>query len=185
MPEAVEIAAGGRVAMGNDCSVGTRQANDGGWPGALPIRHRDSVIVDLSVIVNGYWSDGCITCVAGEPTATQRTLHKIVSEALEIGRNMLRPGAVAGDIDRAMRRHIEQAGYTPYWHHGGHGIGVVGHESPRILQYNAETLQANMVIMLEPGIYLPGETGVRLEDGYLITVDGYEQLTHHDKSLAS
>jgi Xaa-Pro aminopeptidase len=62
---------------------------------------------------------------------------------------------------------------------------VVGHESPRILQYNAETLQANMVIMLEPGIYLPGETGVRLEDGYLITADGYEQLTHHDKSLAS
>jgi Xaa-Pro dipeptidase len=83
---AVEIAAGGRVAMGNDCIVGTRQANDGGWPGALPIRHQDSVIVDLSVIVNGYWSDGCITCVAGEPTAMQRTLHKIVSEALEIGR---------------------------------------------------------------------------------------------------
>lgn len=182
---AVEKAAGGRVAMGNDCIVGTRQANDGGWPGALPIRSQDSVIVDLSVIVNGYWSDGCITCVAGEPTAAQRTLHKLVSEALEIGRGLLRPGAVAGDIDRAMRRHIEQASYTPYWHHGGHGIGVVGHESPRILQYNAETLQANMVIMLEPGIYLPGETGVRLEDGYLITVDGYEQLTHHDKSLAS
>ena len=69
-----------------------------------------------------------------------------------------------------------------YPHHSGHAVGVSVHEEPRIVPYNDTILEAGMVIMLEPGIYLPGETGVRLEDGMLITQDGVEVLTTHDKS---
>jgi Xaa-Pro aminopeptidase len=81
-----------------------------------------------------------------------------------------------------VRQFIAAAGYPVYPHHTGHGVGVTGHEAPRIVPYNNEVLAEGMVIMLEPGIYLPGETGVRLEDALLVTATGAEVLTRHDKS---
>jgi Xaa-Pro aminopeptidase len=84
-----------------------------------------------------------------------------------------------------MRHAIEAAGYPVYPHHSGHGVGVSGHEQPRIVPHSDETLAAGMVIMLEPGIYFPGETGVRLEDGFLITETGAVSLTAHDKHLTN
>jgi Xaa-Pro aminopeptidase len=141
------------------------------------------LVVDLSTILHGYWSDSCATYYAGEPTPQQVTMHRTAQEALEFGISLVRPGAVAREIDRKIRQFIADAGYPVYPHHTGHGIGVIGHESPRIVPYNEETLQEGMVIMLEPGIYLPGETSVRLEDGLLVTSDGVEVLTKHDKSL--
>lgn len=180
---AVNRAAGQRVPLGNDCAVGHRQANIGGWPLDYEIRPNDSFIVDLSTILHGYWSDSCATYYANEPTAQQKTLHGIITDALAFGASLLRPGAVAKEIDRKLRQFIAEAGYPVYPHHSGHGVGVSGHEAPRIVPYNDEVLQEGMVILLEPGIYLPGETGVRLEDAYLITADGAEVLTQHDKSL--
>ena len=82
-----------------------------------------------------------------------------------------------------MRHAVEAAGYPVYPHHSGHGVGVSGHENPRIVPYSEERLEAGMVVMLEPGIYFPGETGVRVEDGYLIGEDGAIQCTAHDKRL--
>jgi len=180
---AIQQAAGERVPITNDCIVGYREVNFTGWPLDLPVREGDSVIVDLSTIQHGYWSDSCATYVAGEPTARQRELHGVIRATLARGASLLRPGAVASDIDRAMRQFIADAGYPPYTHHGGHGVGVSGHEAPRIVPYNREVLAPGMVIMLEPGIYFPRETGVRLEDAFLITEDGAEQLTQHDKAL--
>ncbi len=180
---AVEAAAGARVPMGNDCVVGYRQENIGGWPLDYVLRRGDSLIVDLSTIQHGYWSDSCATYFAGEPDARQQTLHQVVSAALALGASLLRPGAVAGDIDRALRQFIADAGFPVYPHHTGHGVGVSGHEAPRLVPYSREVLQPSMVILLEPGIYFPGETGVRLEDAFLITESGAEQLTAHDKSL--
>jgi Xaa-Pro aminopeptidase len=90
---------------------------------------------------------------------------------------------VAREIDQKVRDFIAQAGYPVYPHHTGHGVGASGHEAPRIVPYNDEVLQEGMVIMLEPGIYFPGETGVRLEDAVLVNAGGAELLTHHDKSL--
>jgi Xaa-Pro aminopeptidase len=78
---------------------------------------------------------------------------------------------------------MANAGYPVYPHHTGHGVGVSGHEAPRLVPYNDEVLEEGMVIMLEPGIYLPGETSVRLEDAVLIQRNGVEVLTHHDKSI--
>ena len=176
---AVQQAAGCRVPMGNDCVVGYRQANIGGWPLDYPLHEKDSIIVDLSTIRHGYWSDSCDTFYAGEPTPKQKELRAIAAEALTLGASLLRPGAVARDIDRALREFMAQAGQTVYPHHSGHGVGVSGHEAPRIVPYNEETLATGMVILLEPGIYLPGETGVRLENAYLITADGAERLTTH------
>lgn len=181
--QAVEAAAGCRVPMGNDCVVGYRTENIGGWPLDYALHPGDSIIVDLSTIRYGYWSDSCATYVAGAPTPRQRAIHQVVGEALAFGASLLRPGAVAGEIDRQLRRFIADAGYPVYPHHSGHGVGVTGHEAPRIVPYSQEILAPGMVILLEPGIYFPGETGVRLEDAFLITEEGAIQLTTHDKRL--
>jgi Xaa-Pro aminopeptidase len=110
-------------------------------------------------------------------------MHHTVAEALEFAISLVRPGAVAKEIDAQVRQFIADAGYPVYPHHTGHGVGVSGHEAPRIVPYSQEILEEGMVILLEPGIYLPGETGVRLEDALLVTSDGAEVLTRHDKSL--
>ncbi len=180
---AVEQAAGCRVPMGNDCVVGYRQENIGGWPLDFALRDGDSIIVDLSTIRYGYWSDSCATYVAGVPDERQRAIHRVASEALALGAGLLRPGAVAGEIDRRVRAFIADAGYPDYPHHTGHGVGVTGHEAPRLIPGSTAVLEAGMVILLEPGIYFPGETGVRVEDAYLIVEDGAQRLTTHDKSL--
>jgi Xaa-Pro aminopeptidase len=163
--------------------VGYREQNIGGWPLDYEIRPQDSLIVDLSTILYGYWSDSCATYFAGQPTPHQTAIHRTVSQALELAISLVRPGAVAREIDQKVRQFIADAGYPVYPHHTGHGVGAIGHEAPRLVPYSQEVIQAGMVILVEPGIYLPGETGVRLEDALLVTADGVEVLTKHDKSL--
>jgi Xaa-Pro aminopeptidase len=180
---AVEAAAGQRVPMGNDCVVGYRQENIGGWPLDHALRPGDSLIVDVSTLLHGYWSDSCATYFAGAASPRQQAIYAVVSEALALGASLLRPGALAGDIDRRVRAFIAGAGYPVYPHHTGHSVGVTGHEAPRLVPNSREVLAPGMVILLEPGIYFPGETGVRLEDAFLITAEGAVQLTAHDKSL--
>lgn len=180
---AIEKAAGQRVPLGNDCVVGYRQENVGGLPLDYEIRAGDSAIVDLSTILHGYWSDSCAAYYAAEPSAKQRAMHHTAQRALDLGITLIKPGAVARDIDARVREFLRKEGYPVYAHHTGHSLGVTSHEDPRIVPYNEQVLQANMIIMLEPGIYYPGETSVRLEDALLVTHDGAEILTHHDKSL--
>jgi Xaa-Pro aminopeptidase len=180
---AIQRAAGRRLSLGNDCVVGYRQNNVGGWPEDLEIRAGDAVIVDLSVVYRGYHSDSAATYYAGEPSAKQQDMHRTVARALEQGLALIKPGAVACDIDRSVRQCIAAAGHPVYAHHTGHGVGLSPHEDPRIVPYNRQVLAQGMVLMLEPGIYYPGETGVRLEDAVLVTDTGAEVLTHHDKSL--
>jgi Xaa-Pro aminopeptidase len=180
---AIQHEAGCRVPLGNDCVAGTRLANIGGWPLAHALRPNDSLIVDLSTLLHGYWSDSCATYVAGDPPAQLLEMHAAVGEALALGASLLRPGAVACEVDRVLRQFVARAGYPVYPHHSGHAVGVSGHEAPRIVPDSQEVLQPNMVILLEPGIYLPGQMGVRLEDAFLITETGAEQLTHHEKQI--
>jgi len=184
MHSAIQEKAGSRVPFGNDCVVGHREGNNiGGWPLDHEIRPNDSLIVDLSTILYGYWSDSCATYYPNEPTPQQVAMHKTAAEALDFGISLIKPGAVAKEIDQKVRQFIADAGYPVYPHHTGHGVGVSGHEGPRIVPYNDEVIEEGMVILLEPGIYLPGETGVRLEDAMLVTSNGVEMLTGHDKSL--
>ncbi len=177
---AIESAAGRRVPLGNDCVLSRRAS--GGWPLDFQIGPEDSVIVDLSVILDGYWSDSCGTYYPGERTALQAKIHRVVLDALEFGISLVRPGEVAKDIDQKVRQYISNTGYPVYHHHTGHSVGVSGHEAPRIVPYSDEVLREGMVIMLEPAIYIPGQTGVRLEDAVLVKTSGPELLTHHDKS---
>jgi Xaa-Pro aminopeptidase len=183
MHETVQQAAGRRVPFGNDCVVSHRQANIGGWPLNYKIEPNDSLTVDLSTVLHGYWSDSCATYYATPPTPQQAAAHKTVSDALDFAISLIRPGVVAKEVDQKVRQFIADAGYPVYPHHTGHSVGVSGHEAPRIVPYSQEVLAEGMVIMLEPGIYIPGEISVRLEDGMLITADGVEILTKHDKSL--
>lgn len=180
---AIEKAAGQRVPLGNDCVVGYRQENIGGAPLDYEIRAGDSTIVDLSTVLHGYWNDSCATYYAGEPSAKQRAMHQTVERALELAISRVKPGAIAREIDARVREFMRREGYPVYPHHTGHSLGVTSHEEPRLAPYNDMTLQENMIIMLEPGIYFPGETSVRLEDAMLVTSDGAEILTRHDKSL--
>ena len=180
---AIERKAGHRVPFGNDLVVGYREQNIGGWPLDYEIRPGDAVIADLSTVLHGYWSDSCATYYAGEPSAEQKKMHRTIEEALDFAISLIRPGAIAREIDQQVRQFIQDAGYPVYPHHTGHGVGVTGHEAPRIVPYNDEVLEPGMVILLEPGTYVPGQTGCRLEDAVLVTADGAEVLTTHDKSL--
>lgn len=180
---AIQAAAGERVAVGNDCTVGYREMNIGGWPGTWPIREGDSFIVDLSTQLGGYWSDSCATYYAGPPSERQIAMHRTARAALDLAISLVRPGAIAGEIDRQVRRFIADAGYPVYPHHTGHGVGATPHEEPRIVPYNRVVLEPGMVVMLEPGIYFPGETAVRLEHAVLVTEGAAEILTSHDVEL--
>jgi Xaa-Pro aminopeptidase len=159
-----------------------RADNLGSWPTDYRLHPQESIIVDLSAIYEGYWSDSCAVYYTGERTDRQAAIHKTVLAALELGISLIRPGAIAKEIDQALRKFIADAGYPVYYHHSGHGVGTSGHEAPRIVPYSDEVLREGMVIMLEPAIYFPGETSVRLEDAILVTTTGGEVLTHHDKS---
>jgi Xaa-Pro aminopeptidase len=180
---AIQQQAGRRVPLGNDCIVNYRSENIGGWPLDHVLHPGDSLIVDLSTQLHGYWSDSCGTYYPAEPTPQQRAIHQTAQNALDFAISLIRPGAVAGDIDQKVRQFMSDAGYPVYPHHTGHGVGASGHEAPRLVPGSDHILEAGMVIMLEPGIYLPGEAAVRLEDALLVTADGAELLTHFDKTL--
>jgi Xaa-Pro aminopeptidase len=179
---AIQQAAGCRVSLGNDCTVG-RRAHSGGWPLDIEIQPGDSFVVDLSTHLHGYCSDSCATYYAGEPSAKQRAMHQTALDALDLAISLVKPGAVAGAIDRQIRQFMVDAGYPVYFHHTGHAVGASPHEEPRIVPYNDMALAAGMVLMLEPGIYFPNETAVRLEHAVLVTDSGAEILTTHDISL--
>lgn len=177
---AINNEAGMPLPLGNDCVVGYRSPNNiGGAPADNIIRHDTALIVDISTIVDGYWSDSCATYYPHQPTPRQQELHKIVEEALDYTISLIKPGAIARDIDASVRGFMQQRGLPVYPHHTGHGIGIAPHESPRLVPYNEETLQVGEIIMIEPGIYFPGETSVRLEHALLVTHDGVEILTKH------
>lgn len=180
---AAQQAAGQRLLLGNDCVVNTRTNNIGGWPLAHILQPGGSIIVDLGTCVNGYWSDSCATYYPAEPTDAQRKLHQHVADALDFAISLVKPGVAANEIDRQVRAFMVDAGYPVYPHHTGHGVGVSSHEEPRIVPYSTTPLEAGMVIMLEPGVYFPGEAAVRLEHALLVTPDGAEILTTHNTKL--
>lgn len=183
---AIERETGYRVPLGNDCIVSYRPGegnNIGGWPLDHVIKPDTALIVDLSTRDAGYWSDSCGTYYPQAPTNEQAAMHRMAQDALDYAISLIRPGAVAHEIDEKVRNFVRQAGYPVYPHHTGHGVGVSPHEEPRIVPYSDVVLQPGMVIMLEPGTYLTDHTGVRLEDAVMVTADGVEVLTTHDKGF--
>jgi Xaa-Pro dipeptidase len=128
--------------------------------------------------VDGYISDLTRTFAVGEVQEEYHQIFDIVAEANAAGRAAGKPGAPCSAVDRAARGVIEESGYGKYFtHRTGHGIGLEAHEEPYMRGDNEQVLQPGMVYTVEPGIYLPGRNGVRIEDNVVITSDGNECLS--------
>jgi Xaa-Pro dipeptidase len=134
--------------------------------------------------VGGYIADITRTFVVGEPDPELTDIYSVVQAANRAGRAAVRPDVPAEEIDRAARQVIEDAGYGEYFiHRTGHGIGLEVHEPPYIVAGNRELLEPGMTFTVEPGIYLPGRGGVRIEDDVLVTLDGGETLSTFPREL--
>ena len=146
--------------------------------GSRLLQDGDAVVIDLGGRRAGYWSDITRIAVVGEPTTECREVIDVVEQAVQAAMAAARPGATAGDVDAAARDTIEAAGYGEYFvHRTGHGLGVSVHEQPWIVARSADVLREGMVFSIEPGIYLPGRFGVRLEEIVFLTADGCERLS--------
>lgn len=146
-----------------------------------PLRPGDTVIMDVGLIWKHYCSDMTRTVHFGEVSDEQKRVHEIVTAANRAGIAMCRPGVKMKDIDRASRKVIEDAGYGKYFtHRTGHGIGLDEHEFPDVSSVSEVVARPGMIFSVEPGIYLPGKFGVRVEDLVAITEDGCEVLTRYD-----
>ncbi|MFF3887263.1 aminopeptidase P family protein [Streptomyces sp. NPDC001914] len=144
----------------------------------------DMVVLDFGGLKDGYGSDTSRTVHVGEPTDEERKVHDIVREAQEAGFRAVRPGAACQDIDRAARAVIEAAGYGEYFiHRTGHGIGVTTHEPPYMVEGEEQPLVPGMCFSVEPGIYLPGRFGVRIEDIVTVTEDGGRRLNNTSREM--
>ncbi|ASJ10708.1 peptidase M24 [Thermococcus sp. P6] len=163
---------------------GPRSALPHGIAGDRRIERGDLVVIDEGALYRHYNSDMTRTIVAGSPNEKQKDIYYAVLEAQKKGVEMARPGAKAKDVDGAVREVIAEYGYGDYFIHStGHGVGLEIHEWPRVSQQDDTELRPGMVITVEPGIYLPGFGGVRIEDTVLITREGPVRLTKTEREL--
>ena len=151
---------------------GTRQKRD--------LHDGDIVLVDGGCSVEGFRSDVTRTVVFGKASERQKEVFKAVLEAQQTAHEAVKPGVTCGEIDRAARSVIEKAGFGPRYkyfaHRLGHGIGMDGHEYPYLVKENPLILEPGMTFSNEPGIYIYGEFGVRIEDCFVVTDNGAKML---------
>ena len=153
-------------------------------PSARVIAPGELVVCDFGCIVDGYCSDMTRTVSVGEPSAEATRLWDLVHASQGAGRDTVRAGVEVAAVDRACRDIIDDAGYGEAFSHGtGHGVGIEIHEAPRVAKTGSGTLVVGDIVTVEPGVYLPGVGGVRLEDTVLVTETGYEPLTLTPKTL--
>ncbi|MFD4032562.1 aminopeptidase P family protein [Streptomyces sp. NPDC058637] len=153
--------------------------------GDRTIERGDMVVLDFGGLKHGYGSDTSRTVHVGEPTAEEQRVHDVVREAQEAGCRAVRPGVACQDIDRAARAVITEFGYGErFIHRTGHGIGVTTHEPPYMIEGEEQPLVPGMCFSVEPGIYLPGRFGVRIEDIVTVTEDGGRRLNTTSREMA-
>ncbi|MFJ9426645.1 aminopeptidase P family protein [Streptomyces sp. NPDC101249] len=163
---------------------GPNGANPHHEVGDRVIEDGDMVVLDFGGLKDGYGSDTSRTVHVGEPDDEERAIHDIVRAAQEAGFRAVRPGAACQDVDRAARQVIADAGYGEYFiHRTGHGIGVTTHEPPYMIEGEEQQLVPGMCFSVEPGIYLPGRFGVRIEDIVTVTEDGGRRLNDTTREL--
>jgi Xaa-Pro dipeptidase len=152
---------------------GPNSANPHAFPSARRLQEGDMLIIDWGANVGGYYSDLTRTFSLGEPEGEMKAIAQIVNQANAAAQEIAAPGIAAQEVDRAARGVIEAAGYGQYFiHRTGHGLGLEGHEAPYIRDGNPRLLEPGMTFTIEPGIYIPGRGGVRIEDDVVITEQG-------------
>jgi Xaa-Pro aminopeptidase len=176
-------ALGEQVIVYGDFASGPRCARDkGGQPTSRTIEPGDLLLIDFSVIVDGYRGDFTNTfAVGGVPTTGQRELFDACVGALKAGERALKPGMAARDVDAAVRGHFASLGLDKHFPtHSGHGLGLGHPEPPYFVPESSDTLQVGDVVALEPGLYVEGVGGMRYERNYLVKADGFETLSNHE-----
>jgi D-alanyl-D-alanine dipeptidase len=163
---------------------GPNGANPHHEMGDRVIEEGDMVVLDFGGLVDGYGSDTTRCVHVGEPTDEEREVFDVVRAAQQAGFEAVRPGVACQEIDRAARAVIAEAGYGEYFiHRVGHGIGLTTHEPPYMVEGEEHLIEPGMCFSIEPGVYLPGRFGVRIEDIVAATDDGGRRLNHTSHEL--
>lgn len=174
-------------------AAGPRSALPHGVASKQPIPPKGFVILDFGVILGGYCSDMTRTVHVGKPDSVAKKMYSAVRDAQQRALDAVRPGALTAEVDRAARRSLESAGYGKFFTHStGHGVGLEIHEQPGLRSAPrgkknrlaaSGVLEPGMVVTVEPGIYIPGVGGIRIEDMVAVTASGYDLLTPTTKDL--
>jgi Xaa-Pro aminopeptidase len=163
---------------------GPRSALPHGHASAARLPRKGFVVLDFGVILNGYCSDMTRTVFLGKANTEERFAYDSVLEAQQAAVEAVRPGATCGEVDEAARSVLRRTGLAKYFTHStGHGVGLEIHEAPRVAAKQSQVLQPGMVITIEPGVYLPGKFGIRIEDMVEVTEKSGRVLTPVTKAL--
>jgi Xaa-Pro aminopeptidase len=163
---------------------GERGAMPHGRASEKQIQAGELVTIDFGAVKDGYHSDETVTVACGAPSLRAREIHAIVREAHDRAVSAVKPGMSCKDLDEVARSFIRDKGYGDFFGHGlGHGVGLEIHESPTLSPRSTAVLEAGMIITIEPGIYIPGFGGVRIEDTVAVSRTGCTVLTSADKQL--
>jgi Xaa-Pro aminopeptidase len=182
--EAKVRALGGVLSFDTIVAAGPNGAQPHAEPGPRVIEKGELVVFDMGAKLDGYCSDGTRTYATGDPGEEGRRVYEIVLEAQLASLEAIRPGVTGEDVDKVARKVIDDAGHGEHFGHGlGHGVGLEIHEGPRLSLRSDDVLATNEVVTVEPGIYLAGNLGVRIEDFVVVTDDGYRNLSSLPKEL--
>ena len=163
---------------------GSRSALPHGVATDKKIEEGDMITLDFGALYNGYISDITRTIAVGEPSDKMKEIYQVVLDSQVLALQNIKPGMTGIEADAIARDHIKSKGYgEAFGHSTGHGIGLEVHEAPGLSFKSQTVLEPGMAVTVEPGIYLPGIGGVRIEDDILITESGNERLTHSTKEL--
>jgi Xaa-Pro aminopeptidase len=175
---------GGTLAFESLVQSGPNSALPHLRPTSRQLSTGDLVLLDFGAAFDGYKADTTRMAVIGEPSARHAEIHQLVLDAHDAAIAAVRAGVTTGDVDSAARRLIEDAGYgEQFFHRTGHGLGLEAHEEPSLDPGSRNMLETGMVFTIEPGVYIPGWGGVRIEDDVLVEEEGCRVLTKADRSL--
>jgi Xaa-Pro aminopeptidase len=175
---------GGTLSFDTIVAAGPNGAQPHAEPGDRTIPTGELVVFDMGAKLDGYCSDGTRTYATGDPGEEGRKVYETVLAAQQAALAAIRSGETGEDVDKAARKVIDDAGHGEHFGHGlGHGVGLDIHEGPRLSLRSDDVLATNEVVTVEPGIYLAGDLGVRIEDLVVVTDDGLRNLSGLPKDL--